>query len=379
MAENNTNIKFYRCTAAQWASYDKQSSTGHIFFVGENHKLYITNGTATPEEYGVENSIVNVAMEGSELIFTYAWGAAARVNIGVDAEALAAINALKDYVKDGKLEFNYVPTVDPNLATLNDLGGIKAGTTASTLSGKSFSEMFDDLLFPTVQPTATVNSVTLSLKNGLATTREVGSTAPVAGDFNVTTSVGSWNINNKYKQPYAGAVIEGSKIIYAGTKTNGMPAKVAENSTNYFAEAEFAEGPEPLDSKGQAAKGVTKYTGGTKKSNAVTITGVYPFYANKTSNTAFNKLPLTTSTSFEVTLPAEGPNKHAFKLPKKYTLQNVELLNTLSGKYEAFGVSKFTKTSETIDVNGADVEYSVYTRNDSGFSGEGQFKISYSK
>ena len=42
MAENKTNIKFYRCTAEQWASYDKQSSTGHIFFVGEKHKLYIT-------------------------------------------------------------------------------------------------------------------------------------------------------------------------------------------------------------------------------------------------------------------------------------------------------------------------------------------------
>ena len=378
MAENNTNIKFYRCTAAQWASYDKTSSTGHIFFVGENHKLYITNGTASPEEYGVENSIVNVAKEGSKLTFTYAWGAAATVDIGVDADALAAINALKDYVKDGKLEFNYVPTVDPNLATLNDLGGIKAGTTASSLSGKSFSAMFDELLFPTVQPTATVNSVTLLLKNG-SEIREVGSTAPVTGDFSVTTSVGSWKINNKRNQDYAGAVIEGSKIIYADTKTNGMPAKVAENSTNYFAEATFAEGPQPLDSKGQPAKSVTKYTGGTKTSNAVTITGVYPFYANKTSNTAFNKLPLTTSTSFEVTLRAEGPNKHAFKLPKKYTIQNVELLNTLSGKYEAFGVSKFTITSETIDVNGADVEYSVYTRNDSGFSGEGQFKISYSK
>ena len=378
MAENNTNIKFYRCTAAQWASYDKMSSTGHIFFVGENHKLYITNGTASPEEYGVENSIVNVAKEGSKLTFTYAWGAAATVDIGVDADALAAIDALKDYVKDGKLEFNYAPTVDPNLATLNDLGGIKAGTTASSLSGKSFSAMFDDLLFPTVQPTATVNSVTLKLING-STTREVGSTAPVTKDFNVTTSVGSWNINNKKKQDYAGAVIEGSKIIYAGTKTNGMPEKVAENSTTYYADAEFAEGPEPLDSKGQAAKGVKKYAGGTIKSNGITITGVYPFYANKTSNTAFNKLPLTTSTSFEVTLPAEGPNKHAFKLPKKYTLQDVQLFNTLSGKYEAFGVSKFTKTSETIDVNGADVEYSVYTRNDSGFSGEGQFKISYTK
>ena len=378
MAENNTNIKFYRCTAAQWASYDKMSSTGHIFFVGENHKLYITNGTASPEEYGVENSIVNVAKEGSKLTFTYAWGAAATVDIGVDADALAAIDALKDYVKDGKLEFNYAPTVDPNLATLNDLGGIKAGTTASSLSGKSFSAMFDDLLFPTVQPTATVNSVTLKLING-STTREVGSTAPVTKDFNVTTSVGSWNINNKKKQDYAGAVIEGSKIIYAGTKTNGMPEKVAENSTTYYADAEFAEGPEPLDSKGQAAKGVKKYAGGTIKSNGITITGVYPFYANKTSNTAFNKLPLTTSTSFEVTLPAEGPNKHAFKLPKKYALQNVQLFNTLSGKYEAFGVSKFTKTSETIDVNGADVEYSVYTRNDSGFSGEGQFKISYTK
>ena len=78
-------------------------------------------------------------------------------------------------------------------------------------------------------------------------------------------------------------------------------------------------------------------------------------------------------------MAAEGPNKHAYKIPAKYTLTNVELLNTLSGKYENFGSNKFNVTTENIDVQGVQVSYKVYTRNDSGFNGESTFNITFSK
>lgn len=51
----------------------------------------------------------------------------------------------------------------------------------------------------------------------------------------------------------------------------------------------------------------------------------------------------------------------------------------MSGKYENYGIDKFTKTTENIEVQGKQVEYAVYTRNDAGFNGESTFNITFSK
>ncbi len=58
--------------------------------------------------------------------------------------------------------------------TVADVGGIKSPTTAGQLTGKTFSELFDALLFPTQQPTYTIPAITMT---GVATaTIQVGTT-----------------------------------------------------------------------------------------------------------------------------------------------------------------------------------------------------------
>ena len=58
---------------------------------------------------------------------------------------------------------------------LSDVGGIDAGTTVSDLSGKTFVELFDDLLFPTLLPTYSLPTMTISWSLGGGTQyREVG-------------------------------------------------------------------------------------------------------------------------------------------------------------------------------------------------------------
>ena len=74
---------------------------------------------------------------------------------------------------------------------------------------------------------------------------------------------------------------------------------------------------------------------------------------------------------------AEGPNKHTFKIPAKYTVTSIEVLNTLSGKYETYPISNFTVSEETIQVQGKNVAYKKYTRNDSGFNGATTFNIMF--
>lgn len=112
-------------------------------------------------------------------------------------------------------------------------------------------------------------------------------------------------------------------------------------------------------------------------SKTLNVTGVYPYYTNKDNITAFAKLPLTTNKTLDVTFVAEtASNKHIFKLPSKFNVTKITLLNTLSGQYENYDVSKFSVTTETIDVQGTGTQYKVYTRND-GTNGSSSFKITF--
>lgn len=107
-----------------------------------------------------------------------------------------------------------------------------------------------------------------------------------------------------------------------------------------------------------------------------TVTAVYPYFTNADNNEVIEKEPLTTNHYMNaIEFVDEGPNKHTFKIPAKYTVTSIEVLNTLSGKYEAYPISNFTVTDETIQVQGKNVAYKVYTRNDSGFNGATTFNI----
>lgn len=122
---------------------------------------------------------------------------------------------------------------------------------------------------------------------------------------------------------------------------------------------------------------ITKTSSTPSNSKTLNITGVYPYYTNKDNITTFAKLGLTTNKTLDVTFVAEtASNKHAFKIPAKFNVTKITLLNTLSGKYEDYSVSRFSVTTETINVQGTDVQYKVYTRND-GTNGSSSFKITF--
>ena len=129
--------------------------------------------------------------------------------------------------------------------------------------------------------------------------------------------------------------------------------------------------------KSVAKDTVTKTSATPSNSKTLNVTGVYPYYTNKDNITAFAKLALTTNKTLDVTFVAEtASNKHAFKIPAKFNVTKITLLNTLSGKYEDYSVSRFSVTTETINVQGTNVQYKVYTRND-GTNGSSSFKITF--
>lgn len=329
-----------------------------LYFATDTHELLV-NGTS------YSGGIKAVSIEGTTLKITMIDGSSKTVNL---AEILKYKSALSD-----------------NIATVNALGGIPAGTTVAQLKNKTFSQLFDELIFPTVNPTFEAPTASLVLKNtsNTPTIQEVGTTGasvPVAASFNAIYSAGAIKIAGVKKQDRGGALYPTNSFIYINnTPTNKtFPTEISEGAITYKYRAAYLQGPQPLDSKGNNYQ--TPLPAGAVDSAAVTINGVYPYFTNKDNNEAFAKLALTTSNTLSaVKFKAEGPNKHTFKLPVKYTLTKVELLNTLSGKYENYGTDKFTKTTENIEVQGKQVEYAVYTRNDAGFNGESTFNITFSK
>lgn len=129
--------------------------------------------------------------------------------------------------------------------------------------------------------------------------------------------------------------------------------------------------------KSVAGDTITKTSSTPSNSKTLNVTGVYPYYTNKDNITTFAKLGLTTNKTLDVTFVAEtASNKHAFKIPAKFNVTKITLLNTLSSKYEDYSVSRFSVTTETINVQDTDVQYNIYTRND-GTNGSSSFKITF--
>lgn len=329
-----------------------------LYFTTDTHELFV-NGVS------YSGGINHIELNGSILILQMIDGTSKQIDLG-------------DLIK-------YKSRLSDDIATVNALGGIPAGTTVAQLKNKTFSQLFDELIFPTVNPTFDAPTASLSLKSTSTTPtiQEVGTTGasvPAVASFNTGYNPGAIKIAGVKKQDRGGALDSANSFIYINnTPTNKtFPTEIPEGSITYKYRAAYQRGPQPLDSKGNNYQ--TPLPAGTVDSGAVTINGVYPYYTNKDNISAFAKLGLTTSNTLSaIKFVAEGPAKHTFKIPAKYTLTKVELLNTLSGKYENYGVDKFTKTTENIKVQGKSISYAVYTRNDSGFNGESTFNITFTK
>lgn len=90
-------------------------------------------------------------------------------------------NSGLEIVSGRTLSTTYNTTLDPTLETIEQVGGYGPGTTVAQISGKTFVEFVDELLFPVAYPTYTIPSITMSgLSSG---TREIGSTISASIDL----------------------------------------------------------------------------------------------------------------------------------------------------------------------------------------------------
>ena len=266
---------------------------------------------------------------------------------------------------------------DKELTMPNAVGGIAKGTKVSDLEGNSYDYLWDELLFPTINPTFTNPSASISFK-GYSSPQEVGAVAPTAAQFNTSLNKGAINLNGVKQADRSGDLVsESSFIYYNGSESNKeLPTKVALGNTTYQYHASYAQGPQPKDNKGNNYQ--TPLPAGSVNSNSITLNGTYPWYASTSGATSggegilqgvvkqalinWNASAGAMSTPRFVLQPS-GTLPQVFKLPRQ--IKELQMLNTVSNQMEVIGRTDYTETTLQVQIDSTPVTYYIYTYNGS--------------
>lgn len=290
---------------------------------------------------------------------------------------------LSPYAK--KSDLSYTTDLPDSLVVPQTIGGINKGTKVSDLEGSTISQMFDNLLFPEVQPTIQAPSATIHFKDtfGSYGVYEVGATAPIAANFNTSFDRGTCTVVGQANKNRAGNLDSGNSFIYYGgdTSTKTLPAKVTLGTMQYNYHAAYAQGDTLVTSKGNKASVTPNpLPAGSVNSSNLTIFGTYPYYCNgqsassssgdsnfPTSATPDTKLPLykwtDTLVGAKFASEAATGTRMQFMYSNRKKVTKVEFYNSISGKWETFNTSNYNANSgiKTYSVQGTNETYNILT------------------
>lgn len=290
---------------------------------------------------------------------------------------------LSPYAK--KSDISYTTDLPDSLVVPQTIGGINKGTKVSDLEGSTISQMFDNLLFPEVQPTIQAPSATIHFKDTFSSNGvyEVGTTAPIAANFNTSFNRGTCTVVGQADKNRAGNLDSGNSFIYYGgnTSTKTLPAKVTLGTMQYNYHAAYAQGDTLVTSKGnKASVAPNPLLAGSVNSSNLTIFGTYPYYCNgqsassssgdsnfPTSATPDTKLPLykwtDTLVGAKFASEAATGTRMQFMYSNRKKVTKVEFYNSISGKWETFDTSNYNAKSDikTYSVQGTNETYNILT------------------
>lgn len=290
---------------------------------------------------------------------------------------------LSPYAK--KSDISYTTDLPDSLVVPQTIGGINKGTKVSDLEGSTISQMFDNLLFPEVQPTIQAPSATIHFKDTFSSNGvyEVGTTAPIAANFNTSFDRGTCTVVGQANKNRAGNLDSGNSFIYYGgnTSTKTLPAKVTLGTMQYNYHAAYAQGDTLVTSKGNKASVTPNpLPAGSVNSSNLTIFGTYPYYCNgqsassssgdsnfPTSATPDTKLPLykwtDTLVGAKFASEAATGTRMQFMYSNRKKVTKVEFYNSISGKWETFDTSNYNAKSgiKTYSVQGTNETYNILT------------------
>lgn len=328
-------------TRAAWEAANPVLLEGELGIVNDDPGLYKMGDGVTPWNglpyRGFDGNIVQETGNSSRSVMSQA----------AVSQSLETLRKQIEEAPDG----SYEPELTEG-STVQDFGDIKAGTTVGDLRGRTYDQMFDAILFPTVNPTFAGPSVSLALDG--ATLREAGAAAPSLADFAVTFSRGAITLLGVLQAYRSGAQNVGASFLYIGgdTANRTIPSSVALGETRYNYRAYYAAGPQPYDNKGKAYG--SPLPAGYVDSNAVTVYGTLPWYATTSGSTGGNptKQALVrwsaaagSMATPEFTLLPTDTCTQVISVPREIT--ELYIKDTTSGNFILSDLTGFEKTIET--------------------------------
>lgn len=297
---------------------------------------------------------------------------------GSDAETI--VGRLQDLERDGE---KYKPSqslVDATDLTSSVHGGLGSHNAAWFKSqGYTYSQMFDEILFPTVMPTITNPSLTW---NNYSTSYDILVGTDITdlildsdniADY-ITVNLGSWSLStNSGMTASNGCGTIGLNITGTPIDNEDETYSMGISTIKYQAYAKFMSGDDPKDNKGNVCTGMGYYNSSNVYSTAAYIYPYYNFYAT-TDQSKPGELVLqatirkagietVTTTQGKINLaPHTYTNPWKLKLPKK--LQTLWMLNTSNGKYEVIEMNgnaprMWKYEQDVVSENG--IKYHIYT------------------
>lgn len=297
----------------------------------------------------------------------------------------------KSVVENGVAELNnigsiYKPNLDGDVKT-DGVGGIKNGTTVSQLSGKTFTEILNKLLFPETYPKIATKPSFGFEPYTLGGPYEVGTeiTIPQIGK---KTTAGKFNCTPVVVPEYTSSITENVMAITEGFTDNTID--IGDNTVKWSYEY-HVESPsnQPVTSHGKPTttteNGSTAIWGNFSGvcESSYTAKGVLPIFANISGNTIVEnmvKQRLFVGNEIELNVPTEVGTgiflKIQFPYDRDATLQIYDKFTQSYVNYESLYTVSDSVT--LIDINDTEYKYKVLERGGNP-QGEGKLKIIFSK
>lgn len=270
----------------------------------------------------------------------------------------------------------YDTVISDSVEVPSTVGGITQGTLVSDLRGKTFTEMFDKLLFPATIPVYVNPS--LSLSSNVTGLRVINDNVDITltAIYNRGGILQPWD-DNSFQKPRAGTVdwftfkhdtnAFANQVNVATATLSGL--HVSRGSHTLTIITQFSAGPQPLNNYGEPTGTPLPQTTLT---SSLTYEGVYPMFATTVNTSTITQLPLysmITDTDIEINLAAEvDSNRQTILIPTVWLqnrpLQQILYFNSVSNSYSNVDKkSDFIIGSTTRVVNSVIVPYTSYTYN----------------
>lgn len=246
------------------------------------------------------------------------------------------INDLLDKVESGS---RYTSTItDKDMVTVPSFGDLE-GKKLSELEGKTFSDILDILFFASLYPTFVNPNVMINSTWGANNkTVLVGAAAPALSTFSHIFNAGAIQIvypdgTKKIQGNRAGADIS---AVYTADGSSTFPTTFTWGTHTYKVVVNYAEGIQPLDSKGNPYG--SPLPAGSVSANFVVNAGLN-WMAGTGAAMTIKGTVLQSNTTLENDFLAETLGRYTWQIPKQKTATKMEYYDTNSSRWIDDGLS----------------------------------------